>query len=46
VEELNPPHPVEGVKSLGIIQKALADTLVAVESKKDLAFSTDFPANA
>jgi len=32
-----------GSDSWGIIQKALADRLAAVESQKDLAFSTDFP---
>jgi len=29
-----------------MIQKALADRLAAVETQKDLAASTDFPASA
>jgi len=31
---------------VGPLQKALADRLAAVETQKDLAASTDFPASA
>jgi hypothetical protein len=36
---------VLGSDAWGIMQKALADRLAAVERQKDLAFSTDFVAH-
>ena len=41
-----PNRIVLGSDAWGIIQKALADRLAAVETQKDLAASTDFPASA
>jgi hypothetical protein len=41
-----PKRIVLGSDEWGIIQKALAERLAAVERQKDLAVSTDFAANA